>query len=71
MCFHVKPNPDKPELNIADCRLKIYGIASLCLLYYNRSFNFYPIFISLFESKVSDVSVQDLRLRLSSLTPET
>jgi hypothetical protein len=22
------PNPDKPELKIEDCRLKIYGIAS-------------------------------------------
>jgi hypothetical protein len=27
------PNPDKPELNIEYCRLKIYGIASLCLFY--------------------------------------
>jgi len=32
----LKPNPDKPELNIdppAAERLKIYGIASLCLFY--------------------------------------
>ena len=43
----VKPNPDKPELNIDDLRLKIFGIAlrgvgvkppyepeaSLCLFY--------------------------------------
>ncbi len=46
------------------------GIASLCLLYYNRLFNFYPIFIPLFESQVSGVSVQDMRLRLPFLTPE-
>jgi hypothetical protein len=37
------PNPDKPELKIEDCRLKIYGIARaaqalapLCLFYLNR-----------------------------------
>jgi len=51
--------------------LKICGIASLCLLYDNLSFNFYPIFIPLFESKVSGVSVQDMRLRLPFLTPDT
>jgi hypothetical protein len=29
-----EPNPDKPELNIDDLRLKICGIASLCLFYW-------------------------------------
>ena len=24
-------HPDKPELKIEDCKLKIYGFASLCL----------------------------------------
>jgi len=33
--------------------------------------NFYPIFIPLFERKVSGVSVQDMLLRLPFLTPET
>ncbi len=33
--------------------------------------NFYPIFIPLFELKVSGVSVQDMLLRLPFLTPET
>jgi hypothetical protein len=47
------------------------GVGSLCLLYDNLSFNFYPIFIPLFESKVSGVRVQDMRLRLPFLTPET
>jgi hypothetical protein len=32
----VNPNPDKPELNIDDLRLKICGIASLCLFNLNR-----------------------------------
>ena len=38
----VNPKPDKPELNIdppAAERLKICGIASLCLFYLNRSFD--------------------------------
>ena len=35
------------------------------------AFNFYPIFIPCFESKVSGVSVQDMLLRQSFLTPET
>ena len=35
------------------------------------AFNFYPIFIPLFECQVSGVSVQDMRLRLPFLTPET
>jgi hypothetical protein len=30
---YLNPNPDKPELNIDDLRLKICGIASLCLFY--------------------------------------
>ena len=34
-------------------------------------FDFYPIFIPLFERKVSGVSVQDMLLRLPFLTPET
>jgi hypothetical protein len=38
---------------------------------HNRALNFYPIFIPLFEGKVSGVSVQDMLLRLPSLTPET
>jgi len=29
------PNPDKPELNIADCRLKICGIATLYKLFFS------------------------------------
>jgi hypothetical protein len=33
--------------------------------------NFYPIFIPLFERKVSGVSVQDMLLHLPFLTPET
>ena len=33
--------------------------------------DFYPIFIPLFERKVSGVSVQDMLLRLPFLTPET
>ena len=33
--------------------------------------NFYPIFIPLDECKVSDVSVQDMLLRLPFLTSET
>ena len=32
---------------------------------------FYPIFILLFEGKVSGVSVQDMLFRLPFLTPET
>jgi hypothetical protein len=32
---------------------------------------FYPIFIPLFEAKVSGVSVQDMLLCLPFLTPET
>jgi len=36
-----------------------------------RSLNFNPIFIPLFEGKVSGVSVQDKLLRLPFLTPET
>jgi hypothetical protein len=35
----VTRNPDRPELKIEDLRLKIYGIASLCLFYLNRSFD--------------------------------
>jgi hypothetical protein len=31
--MYLQPNPDKPELNIDDLRLKICGIASLCLYY--------------------------------------
>jgi hypothetical protein len=38
---------------------------------HNRALNFYPIFIPLLEGKVSGVSVQDMLLRLPSLTPET
>ena len=38
---------------------------------YNGALNFYPIFIPLFEGKVSGVSVQDRQLRLPFLTPET
>jgi hypothetical protein len=33
--------------------------------------NFYPIFIPLFEAKVSGVSVQDMLFCLPFLTPET
>ena len=33
--------------------------------------NFYPIFIPLFERKVSGVSVQDMLLRLPFMTPDT
>jgi hypothetical protein len=33
--------------------------------------SFYPIFIPRFENKVSGVSVQDMLLRQSFLTPET
>jgi len=33
--------------------------------------NFYPIFIPLFECKVSGVSVQDMLLRQPFLTPDT
>ncbi|CAB1073563.1 hypothetical protein D1AOALGA4SA_1878 [Olavius algarvensis Delta 1 endosymbiont] len=36
---HTKPQPGKPELKNEDCRLKICGIASLCLLYHYRSIN--------------------------------
>jgi len=36
---------------------------------HNRALNFYPIFIPLFEGKVSGVSVQDMLLRLPFLTP--
>jgi len=36
-----------------------------------EALNFYPIFIPLDEGKVSGVSVQDMLLRLTSLTPET
>jgi hypothetical protein len=36
-----------------------------------QALNFYPIFISLDECKVSGVSVQDMLLRLFFLTPET
>jgi hypothetical protein len=38
---------------------------------HHGAFNFYPIFILRFESKVSGVSVQDMLLRQSFLTPET
>jgi hypothetical protein len=31
--IQLNPNPDKPELNIDDLRLKICGIASLCFFY--------------------------------------
>jgi hypothetical protein len=37
----------------------------------NGALNFYPIFIPLFEGKVSGVSVQDILLRLPLLTPDT
>jgi hypothetical protein len=33
--------------------------------------NFYPIFIPLYEAKVSGVSVQDMLFCLPLLTPET
>ncbi len=36
-----------------------------------EALDFYPIFIPLFERKVSGVSVQDMLLRLPFLTPET
>ena len=38
---------------------------------HNGALNFYPIFIPLFEGKVSGVSVQDRLLHLPFLTPET
>ena len=38
---------------------------------HHGALNFYPIFIPRFESKVSGVSVQDMLLRQSFLTPET
>ena len=38
---------------------------------HNGALNFYPIFIPLFEGKVSGVSVQDKLLRQPFLTPET
>jgi hypothetical protein len=36
---------------------------------HNEALNFYPIFIPLFECKVSGVSVQDMRLHLPFLKP--
>jgi hypothetical protein len=39
--------------------------------YHRGAFSFYPIFILSFENKVSGVSVQNLLLRHSFLTPET
>jgi hypothetical protein len=36
----------------------------------HAALSFCPIFIPLFGAKVSGVSVQDMRLRLSFLTPE-
>ena len=38
---------------------------------HHAALNFYPIFIPLFEAKVSGVSVQDMLLCLPFLTPET
>ena len=38
---------------------------------HHGALNFYPIFIPLFEAKVSGVSVQDMLFCLSFLTPET
>ena len=38
---------------------------------HNVALNFYPIFMPLYECKVSGVSVQDMLLRLTFLTPET
>jgi hypothetical protein len=36
----LEPKPDKPELNIDDWRLKIYGIATLYLFYSDRQYSF-------------------------------
>jgi len=38
---------------------------------HHAALNFYPIFIPLFEAKISGVSVQDMLLCLPFLTPET
>ena len=38
---------------------------------HNEALNFHPIFIPFFRCQVSGVSVQDMKLRLPFLTPET
>ena len=38
---------------------------------HHGALNFYPIFIPLYEGKVSGVSVQDMQLRLPFLKPDT